>query len=204
MTSKITIGLIAAAAVTAFSFTVPTHLTTYTVDAKATTTTWLGKKVTGQHDGKINVSKGSVVSDHGTITGGTIDFDMNSITCSDLTDKEYNDKLVGHLKSEDFFNVAKHEVAKLEITKVSAKQTAKPENDFDVTGNLTIKGITHEIVFPAKIKMDEKTLVVIAKIMVNRVKYDIKYGSASIFQTIGDKAINDEFELNVNLVAGVK
>ncbi len=206
MTKKITMGFVAAAAITAFAFTAPTekHLTTYSVDTKATTATWLAKKVTGQHDGKINVSKGSVINDHNTITGGTIEFDMNSITVSDLTDKEWNDKLVGHLKSDDFFSSAKNPTAKFEITKVAPIATLKPENDFNVTGKLTIKGITNEITFPAKIKMDEKTMVVIAKITVNRTKYDIKYGSASFFESIGDKAINDDFELNVNLVAGTK
>ncbi|MES2139247.1 MAG: YceI family protein [Bacteroidota bacterium] len=206
MTKKITMGFVAAAAITAFAFTAPAdkHLTTYNVDTKATTSTWLAKKVTGQHDGKINVSKGSVTNDHNTITGGTIEFDMNSITCTDLTDKEWNDKLVGHLKSDDFFSTEKNPTAKFEITKVVAVATLKPENDFNVTGKLTIKGITNEITFPAKIKMDEKTMVVIAKILVNRTKFDIKYGSASFFESIGDKAINDEFELNVNLVAGAK
>ncbi|MES2286085.1 MAG: YceI family protein [Bacteroidota bacterium] len=206
MTKKITMGLVAAAAITAFAFTAPTekHLTTYSVDTKATTATWLGKKVTGQHDGKINVSKGSVINDHNTITGGTIEFDMNSITCTDLTDKEWNDKLIGHLKSDDFFSSAKNPTAKFEITKVAPIETLKPENDFNVTGKLTIKGITNEITFPAKIKMDEKTMVVIAKIIINRTKFDIKYGSASFFESIGDKAISDDFELNVNLVAGTK
>lgn len=204
MTKKITMGFVAAAAITAFAFTAPTekHLTTYSVDTKATTATWLGKKVTGQHEGKISVSKGSVINDHNTITGGTIEFDMNSITCTDLTDKEWNDKLVGHLKSDEFFSSEKNPTAKFEITKVTPIATLKPDNDFNVSGKLTIKGITNEITFPAKIKMDEKTLVVIAKIIINRTKFDIKYGSASFFESLGDKAISDDFELNVNLVAG--
>jgi polyisoprenoid-binding protein YceI len=71
-------------------------------------------------------------------------------------------------------------------------------------GNLTIKGITNEITFPAMIKMDDKAIVTVAKIMVNRTKFDIKYGSASFFESIGDKAISDEFELDVNVVATAK
>ncbi|MES2591921.1 MAG: YceI family protein [Bacteroidota bacterium] len=204
MTRKIAMSVLAVAAITALSFKAPgdKHLATYTVDSKLTSAEWLAKKVTGQHNGKISVTKGTVINDHGTITGGTVEFDMNSITVSDLTDKEWNDKLVGHLKSDDFFSVVKHPTAHFDVTKVI--KNAKSDNDFDVTGKLTIKGITHEITFPAKIKMDEKSVVVIAKIMVNRVKYDIKYGSASVFDKIGDKAINDEFELDVNLVAEAK
>ena len=203
MTKTITMSFVAAAAITAFAFTTPKeekHSTTYTVDNKATTAAWLGKKVTGQHNGKINISSGTVTADHGTITGGTFEIDMNSITCEDLTDKEWNGKLVGHLKSDDFFATEKFPTSKFELTKV----TAKKDNDYDVTGKLTIKGITEEVTFPAKIKMDEKTMVVVAKIMVNRTKYGIKYGSASVFESIGDKAISDEFELDVNLVANVK
>jgi len=206
MTKKITKGFIAVAVLTAFSFTVPKHksLTTYTIDTKATTATWLGKKVTGQHDGKISIANGTIINDHNTITGGTIEFDMNSITDNDLTDKEWNDKLIGHLKSEDWFSVVKFPTSKFEITKVTLQPSLEPGNDYDVTGKLTIKRITNEITFPAKIKMDKKTMVVIAKIIVNRTKFDIKYGSASFFENIGDKAISDDFELNVNIVAGVK
>ncbi len=208
MTKKTTMLFIAAATITAFAFAFTNpkqkHLTTYAVDTKATTATWLGKKVTGQHEGKISISSGSIINNHNTITGGTIEFDMNSITCTDLTDKGYNDKLIGHLKSEDFFSTAKNPTAKFEITKVTIQASLVPDNDFNVTGKLTIKGITNEITFPAKIKMDEKTIVVIAKIVINRTKFDIKYGSASFFETIGDKAISDDFELNINVVAGIK
>ena len=200
MTKKISVSLIVAAAITAFAFTTQKHKqeTTYTIDTKTTTTSWLGKKVTGQHEGNISISKGKVVTDGKNITGGTIEFDMNSITDTDLKDKAYNDKLVGHLKSEEFFSVVKFPTSTFEITKV-----VKQDNDYNVTGKLTIKGITNDISFPAQIKMDNKTMVVVAKITVNRTKFDIKYGSANFFENIGNKAISDDFDLNVNVVAGV-
>lgn len=201
MIPKISIGLVVAAAVTAFAFTpVKKVAKNYTVDTKATTASWIGKKVTGQHSGGISISSGSIVSDGKTITSGTFEFDMNSITCTDLTDKTYNEKLIGHLKGDDFFAVEKNPKAKFELTKA----TLKSGNDYDVTGKLTIKGITNEITFPAMIKMDDKAVVAVAKIMVNRTKFDIKYGSASFFESIGDKAISDEFELDVNVVATAK
>ena len=201
MIPKLSISLVAAAAVTAFAFTPVKKVNkNYTVDTKATTASWIGKKVTGQHNGGISVSSGSLASDGKNITGGTVEFDMNSITCTDITDKGYNEKLIGHLKGDDFFAVAKNPKAKFEITKV----TLKSGNDYDVTGKLTIKGITNEITFPAMIKLDDKAIVTIAKIMVNRTKFDIKYGSASFFESIGDKAISDEFELDVNVVATAK
>lgn len=201
--NKITMGLIAAVAATAFAFTTPEPKKggiTYELDAKTTTATWLGKKITGQHTGGINISKGSILSDGKTITGGSFEFDMNSITCTDLTDPEWNGKLVGHLKADDFFGVQKNPTAKFELTKA----VLKSGNDYDVTGKLTIKGITNEITFPAMIKTEGKALVGVAKITVNRTKFDIKYGSASFIEGIGDKAISDDFELNVTLVAKTK
>jgi polyisoprenoid-binding protein YceI len=201
MYKKITMGLIAAAAVTAFAFAPGAKKeTTYTLDNKATTATWVGKKVTGQHTGNLNISKGTITADGANIKSGSFEFDMTSITNTDLTDKGYNDKLVGHLKSEDFFSVDKFPTAKFELTKA----TLKSGNDYDVTGKLTIKGITNDVTFPAMIKMDAKTFVAVAKITVDRTKYDIKYGSASFFEGIGDKAISNDFELNVNVVANAK
>lgn len=198
---KLRTGIIALTAITAFAFTAPVaKKINYVIDTKSTTTTWLAKKVTGEHAGGVNIAKGNIISDGKNVTGGSFEIDMRSITCTDLTDKTYNDKLIGHLKSDDFFSVDKNPTAKFELTKA----TLKSENDYDVTGKLTIKGITNEITFPAMIKMDKKTFVTVAKIMVNRTKYDIKYGSASFFEGIGDKAINDEFELNINVVASAK
>jgi polyisoprenoid-binding protein YceI len=199
MIRKITMSLIAAAAVTAFAFKAPTKTINYAIDSKATSATWLAKKVTGEHAGGIKISKGNVMSDGKNLTGGTFEFDMTSITCTDLKEKEWNDKLIGHLNSEDFFNVSKNPTATFELT----KSVLKSGNDFELTGKLTIKGITNEITFPAMIKMDAKKLVTIAKITVNRTKFDIKYGSASFFESLGDKAISDDFELNINVVATV-
>jgi polyisoprenoid-binding protein YceI len=201
MINKIRVGLIAAAAVTAFAFTeISSKSVTYNLDTKSTTATWLGKKVTGEHTGTINILKGTISSDGKTLTGGTFEIDMNSITCTDLKDPEWAGKLVGHLKADDFFGVEKNPTAKFELTKAILKEG----NNYDVTGKLTIKGITNEITFPAMIKMDAKTLVTIAKITVNRTKFDIKYGSASFIEGIGDKAISDDFELSINIVAAAK
>jgi polyisoprenoid-binding protein YceI len=202
MINKITMGFIAAAAVTAFAFTTPgkKNNITYNIDTKATTATWLGKKVTGQHTGTVNISKGTVESDGKTLTSAAFEIDMKSITCTDLTDPDYNGKLLGHLKSDDFFGVDKNPTAMFVLTKAVLKEG----NNYDVTGKLTIKGITNEITFPAMIKLDTKTLVTIAKITVDRTKFNIKYGSASFIDGIGDKAISDNFELTINVVAAAK
>jgi polyisoprenoid-binding protein YceI len=169
----------------------------YVIDTQKTTAAWEATKVTGKHNGALTISKGTINYDGKVITGGEFEFDMNSITCADLTDKEWNDKLIGHLKSDDFFSVAKFQTAKFQITSVKQKSG----DNYDVTGKLTIKGITHDITFPAVIKATENALVTVAKITVNRTLYDIKYGSASFFESIGDKAISDNFDLQVKVTA---
>ncbi len=201
MIKKMTFGLLAVAALGAFAFTSPkAKNVNYAIDTKSTTAAWVGRKVTGEHAGGITISKGNITSDGKSITGGTFEIDMTSITCTDLTDKEWNGKLVGHLKADDFFGTDKFPTATFELTKA----TLKSGNDYDVTGKLTIKGITNEIAFPAMIKMDEKTFVTIAKIVVDRTKYGIKYGSASFFDGLGDKALSNDFDININVVASAK
>jgi len=171
--------------------------TTMKVDTKKSTITWTGKKVTGEHTGNITIKEGSLEVDGNKLTGGNFVIDMNTITCTDLEDKEYNGKLVGHLNSDDFFGVEKHKEAKLLIKSVSQKD----KNKVEITGDLTIKGKTLPITFPATVETDGKTFNATAKIEVDRTKYDIKYGSGSFFDNLGDKAIDNIFTLDVVLVA---
>lgn len=192
---KITLSLLALALV-ATSFAKGTKKSeSFKVDASKSTVNWLAKKVTGQHNGTVTISNGSLSIANDKITGGKFEIDMNSIVNSDLQG-EWNTKLVGHLKSDDFFSVAKNPTAKLDITKVETK-----DNNTIVNGKLTIKGITQDISFPASVSKKGNVVVAIATIRIDRTKYDIKYGSKSFIEGIGDKAIDDEFELQVNLVA---
>ncbi len=179
----------------AMAFTAGT--TEYKVDAKQSKVVWLGKKVTGEHTGGISIADGKLISDGKTFTGGSFNIDMTSMTCTDVTDPGYNEKFIGHLKSDDFFSTAKFPKSNFVITKI----TSTGKDQYNVKGNLTIKGITNEIEFPATIQTVGKEIKATAKIVVNRTKYDIKYGSGSFFDNLGDKAINDDFELDVNLVA---
>ena len=179
------------------AFTKPIKETTYKVDTQRSSIEWLGKKITGQHNGTIKLSSGELVVNGKAVKGGAFTIDMNSIACSDLQG-EYGQKLVGHLKNDDFFSVEKNPTSKFEITKV----TSAGANRVNITGNLTIKGITQPLTFPATVKQKGDAIVAVAKgVKVDRTKYDIKYGSKSFFTSIGDKAIDDEFELAINLVA---
>jgi polyisoprenoid-binding protein YceI len=188
-------GIVALFAIAALSFT--NGVMTYKVNPEQSTVAWTGKKVTGSHTGFVKISSGSLTLKEEKITAGTFDMDMNSITNTDVADKGYNEKFVGHLKSDDFFSAAKYPKATFVITKA----VSKGKDNYDITGNLTLKNITNEVTFPATVKAEGKQLKASAKITVDRTKFDIKYGSGSFFDNLGDKAIDNNFILDVNLVA---
>jgi polyisoprenoid-binding protein YceI len=167
------------------------------VDAKASTFNWLGKKFTGEHNGTIGVQSGSLVVNGGKLSGGEFTIDMKSIKCLDLTDAGYNAKLVGHISSPDFFDVAKYPTATLKITKA----TPKTATNYDITGNLTINGVTQPITFPAVVTVAKDATTATAKFEVDRTKFGSKFGSKSFFESIGDKVIYDNFQVDVKIVA---
>lgn len=178
------------------SFSGPKADVKYTADPSATTVAWNAKKVTGEHSGFVKLAKGTLVSDGKNYTSGVFEIDMNSMTNTDMQG-EYMEKLLGHLKSDDFFSVAKFPTAKLEASSF----TLKSGNDYEVKGKLTIKGITKDITFPATITSKDGVVNATATIKVDRTIYDIRYGSGKFFENLGDKAIYDDFTLVVKLVA---
>ena len=153
--------------------------------------TWLGKKVTGQHEGTVNFKEGALVFKGPKLKGGSFVVDMNSLTATDLQG-EYQTKLNGHLKNDDFFGTDKFSTSKLVFKKIAAKAN----NTYAVTADLTIKGITNPVTFDMVV--DGNTAKTNLKI--DRTKYGIKYGSGSFFDGLGDKTISDEFEVAINLV----
>lgn len=164
---------------------------TQKVDVAKSTVKWLGKKVTGEHTGTISVKEGSLEVSNGKVTSGKVVIDMNSIVDTDLADANWNAKLVGHLKSDDFFGVATYPTADLVITKVEG-------NTF--SGNLTIKGITNPTSFTATASKEGSSTVYKGTLTIDRSKYNVKYGSKSFFDNLGDKVIYDEFTLDFSLV----
>jgi polyisoprenoid-binding protein YceI len=167
----------------------------YKIDSQKSKITWLGKKVTGQHAGTINLSEGTLAVKGNKITGGSFTIDMAS-----LKDEGANARLESHLKSDDFFSTEKFPKASFVTTKIEAKQG----DQYLVKGNLTIKGITNEVEFPATVQVSKGLVNAKAKIVVDRTKFDIKYRSGNFFENLGDKIIEDNFELNVELVgAGI-
>lgn len=185
--------ILALVAVIAFAFTMPK--TAMKVDTQASYITWKGYKVTGQHYGKVKLKNGNLDFDGAKLVGGSFEMDMTTINCEDLQGGGA-DKLVGHLKSEDFFGVAKYPTAKFVITKAIE---AKP-GEYRIKGDLTIKSTTKPVSFNAFVTEKEGKKTATATIKLDRSEYDIRYGSGSFFDGLGDKTIYDEFDLEVNLV----
>jgi polyisoprenoid-binding protein YceI len=161
------------------------------VDVTSSTIEWVGKKVTGKHTGTIALKSGKLMMENGEIKGGMFEIDMTSITVTDLTGN-MKAKLEGHLNSDDFFSTATYPVATIEIT--NAKKTEA--NTYKVMADATIKGITKPVEFTATVKDN----MAMADIVVDRTQFDVKYGSGSFFDGLGDKMIYDDFTLAVMLV----
>ncbi|MEM9363596.1 MAG: YceI family protein [Bacteroidota bacterium] len=159
------------------------------VKVEESTVTWKAYKVGGSHVGTIALKSGSLEFDGETLTGGQFTVDMSTINTTDLTG-DYKNKLDGHLNSDDFFSTSSNPTSTLVFTGV--KQTGK--NSYDVTGDLTIKGITKPITFDLSVYGSKAT----ATLKVDRTNFDVKYGSG-IIGTAKDKLIYDEFDLVVDL-----
>ncbi|MFW5761080.1 MAG: YceI family protein [Cyclobacteriaceae bacterium] len=179
----------------AFNIAEEKKATTYKVDPEKSSLAWLGKKVTGQHNGYVNLQEGELILENGKLTGGRFVIDMNSISCEDIQDKSTNQKLVGHLKSDDFFGVSAFPSSRLEIKKV----THKSGNQYEILGHLTIRDKTNPVTFPATVNVNGNKVSAKADITIDRSKFNVKFGSGSFFDNLGDKMIYDDFTLTVNL-----
>jgi len=128
--------------------------------------------------------------------------DMNTIKVTDITDAESNSKLAAHLNSEDFFNTAANPEALFELISAEpiANAAANAPN-YNLKGNLTIKGITKAISFPATVQITADAVNASAEFPIDRTEWDIKYGSGKFFKDLADKAINDNFDVKLNISA---
>ena len=164
---------------------------------------WNAKKVGGEHSGTIKILKGALEVDNSKVVGGNFVIDMATIENTDVTNATFNQKLVDHLKSDDFFSVERNPTAVFTITKAVPVKAKAGEANYTITGDLAIKGITHSITFPATINLTDQSAEATAKIELDRIKWDIKYRSGLI-GTAADKIIDDTFTIDLKLVAGGK
>jgi len=164
----------------------------FMVNVENSSLTWKGYKPTGSHTGTITLASGNIEVKNNKLTGGTFVADMSTIK-----DADGSAKLEGHLKSEDFFEIAVFPTSKFEITKTEVNA-----GKMQVTGNMTIKGITKQITFPATLAVSKDNVTLISEtFQINRADFNVKYKSKTFFNDLKDKFVNDEFDFQVTIVA---
>ena len=170
----------------------------YIADASASTIEWKGFKPTGTHNGTINIETGVFNVVDGNVDSGTFLINMKSIAVSDIpADNEGNGKLVGHLSNADFFDVEKFPSAAFEITGLS-----NVEGKDMLSGNLTLKDVKNNVTFPVTVATVGNELTITSEAFtIDRTKWNVQYGSKSIFDNLGDKFINDDIELKITVKA---
>lgn len=170
--------------------------TIFKLEKTKSTIEWIGRKVTGSHNGTIAVKQGIFTFTDSKLSGGKVVIDTTAIKILDITDPDTNAQFAGHLASDDFFNSAQYPEALFEITVV--KQSSPSSQ---IEGNLTIKGITHPISFDAIVNTTNNVMTLSGKITIDRTKFGMKFRSGNFFMNLGDTLIYNDFDLNVNITA---
>jgi polyisoprenoid-binding protein YceI len=172
--------------------------TVYTVDPAASSVAWFGSKPVGPTEtGTVDIAEGQLTFNGSELVDGSFVIDMTTIT-TDSQSGNMKEMLEGHLKSDDFFGVETYPTATLVIKSVEPTDV---ENQYSVVGDLTIKETTAEIEFLTDVVVGDGTLEAVAEIVVDRAVFDVRYGSGSFFDNLGDDLISDEMEITVNLAA---
>ncbi|SMO67691.1 Polyisoprenoid-binding protein YceI [Chryseobacterium rhizoplanae] len=169
----------------------------FKVNNEKSTIDWIGRKVTGAHNGTIGVKEGNFTFEDGKPVSGKFIIDTRAIKILDIEDAETNAQFASHLTSDDFFNSDQFPEAVFEITHAEPGD----QNLYYVTGDLTIKGITHSINTSLHIVTTDNAAALEAKIVVDRTKFNIKFRSSNFFTNLGDTLIYNNFDLNIHLVA---
>ncbi|MBW7845130.1 MAG: YceI family protein [Bacteroidia bacterium] len=197
MRKLLTVALIAGLAVTVTAKDEPKKSTNtdYKLNLTESTFKWTGKKVTTSHWGHVKFSNATFNIENKKFKGGEFVMDMTTIDNRDMQG-EYSDKLVNHLKSDDFFSTAKFPTSTLKTKSVSAIAGAKAGSpNYNIVADLTIKGITKEVSFPAQIIITNDKVIANAEFEIDRTLYDITY------KGMADNLIHNNFTVNVRVVA---
>lgn len=166
------------------------------VDTTESVVSWKGSMLFGSdnHTGYVYISKGELMIENGQLMGGTVEVDMNTI---EDDNHGRNNGLIDHLKDPDFFDVKKFPISTIVITRVASING----EDKEITGNLTIKGITHPVTFPVKMEVKDGIVKANGKLVINRTKWDVRYRSGMFFDNLADKTISDSIEFLMTIVA---
>lgn len=179
---------------------------TLKVNTTSSVVNWEGSKPLGKHNGTLKLKSGYLVVKGKTITAGSFEIDLTTLTDLDLTDAKTNQMLIGHLSSPDFFDVKKFPVSVFKVTKVSPyvgkalADGSKPTHQ--ISGLLTIKDKTRAVTFAAVVNFGKGSVEASApSFTIDRTDFDLRYGSKKFFDNLKDKSINDEIGLKISLVA---
>lgn len=178
-----------------------TNAPAYKLQPQLSTLGWEGKAVTHGHNGTMQFADGQLLVKGNAVVGGTVVVDMKTMKATDITDAESHTKFVGHMSGDDFFGVGTYPTSTFKIVSVTPiKGAAKDADNATIAGDMTIKGVTQRISFPAKVGVKGGVASASGKVTIDRTKFGLKYGSKSFFESIGDKAINDDFTLSFNVI----
>ena len=172
---------------------------TLIIDTENTNINWIGRKVTGEHSGTLNLSDGFIIWNGQSIVGGKIIFDMGSIQNTDIESLDWKQKLDNHLKDEDFFHTDSFPHAILEINRQTAILDENKRTRKEILADLTIRGVTHKIKFPFIFSQSNNILTGEGSVDIDRTLYNIKYKSSKFFDDLGDRLIYDDFTVQFRI-----
>ena len=176
----------------------------YVIDSARSELKWEAKKklIVGYTDrGTIKVSDGSFTVADGAIVSGSAVVDVNSIAVASTGSGKDESRLARHLKSPDFFDATTYPTAKIVLTKSEKLEGDISRNDFNILADLTIKGITNPVVFPAKIYQSSANIIAEAAVALDRSKWNVRYGSETFFDNLGNNIIENNFTVYLKAVA---
>lgn len=176
----------------------------FLIDAPKSKIEWTGKGVGKEHHGTVNVQSGNLQVDTKQIKSGFFYIDMKSIKNADVKDDGFNKQLVDHLKSDDFFNSNKFTTSNFKITKATRLDVPEGQINYNIVGDLTIKGVTKSIEFPALVTFAKKKITAKADFTIDRTQWNIKYNSGNYFKDLGDKLIEDNIAFKIYIEANIK
>lgn len=180
----------------------------YQVDVTKSTVKWKGFNTLGyEHFGSMNIKSGTLQFEGAALKAGKFVMDMTSMKCEDLTDAEKNKKLIAHLSDTDFFAVSKFPEATFEITGISSVPADSVGNNSIIEGNLTLKNVTRNIAFPAKVAVNGNQVNADGKVVINRLDWGVNYKreqaglAEKAMMAIKDGVVKKEMEIRVNITA---
>jgi polyisoprenoid-binding protein YceI len=175
----------------------PIAMGSYIIDSESSQINWHAEKIIGSgHNGTVKIKSGAVFISESS-NQGSIMIDMTTIK-----DNENTEPLIKHLKSSDFFDVDKFPESQIELTKITPKTGEL--NKYEISGNLTIKDKTNPITFEAESTNVGDTINLTGEFSIDRTLWDIRFGSNKFFENLGDKAISDNIDYNISIVAKLK